>query len=490
MCGFKSRSGYGDSRMKEYYQRSVRLSFAEITSKKEYELDLFYQEQIKSMEYFMELGWNNPELKPQIKGENNLIGKKHYGPLRDKTWINTRALLSAGTEVGGLLKAARRKKQIDHKCKEGKINTKYRNEIKKKVLTRDQKRQLKQLWVDKKNKGKKIIYYKDLYHKLDNFTEDQKKRIKSLLRQTEQEVKEISVKVHKPSVPNNKMCLSGCQLLPAKNTSKFDFWLKILHGTKQHFGRYLLLPIKAHEHFNKWSRIPLSKMATSFNIFPQEKRVEVTFKIPYFPPENTGDIIGVDVGIKNLFGTYDGKQENVIGKGDLNELVEKEIRQRASHAKRRKGRKFHKGVKLGCISKANLRLRRRMKHYFDTEVRELVRPANVYVVEDLRGLGSNTRGKMNKKTRRKLSSWCYSYLLNRIGLTCEERRAGFNMVNSAYTSQMCPACKHTERSNRSGDVFRCRKCGFSGHADIVGAKNIRSRFIGLGRLPSPGRLNP
>jgi hypothetical protein len=38
--------------------------------------------------------------------------------------------------------------------------------------------------------------------------------------------------------------------------------------------------------------------------------------------------------------------------------------------------------------------------------------------------------------------------------------------NPAYTSQTCPNCKYCDKDNRNGIFFNCKKCQWSGHADI------------------------
>ncbi|HXR91112.1 MAG TPA: transposase [Steroidobacteraceae bacterium] len=44
------------------------------------------------------------------------------------------------------------------------------------------------------------------------------------------------------------------------------------------------------------------------------------------------------------------------------------------------------------------------------------------------------------------------------------------------TSRECPACGHTEAANRMTQAqFRCVECGFSAHADLVGAINVLAR---------------
>ena len=59
----------------------------------------------------------------------------------------------------------------------------------------------------------------------------------------------------------------------------------------------------------------------------------------------------------------------------------------------------------------------------------------------------------------------------------EINRVSFRSVSPYKTSQQCPNCNHTERENRSGEKFICRKCGDTEQADIVGSENILDRFL-------------
>jgi putative transposase len=48
------------------------------------------------------------------------------------------------------------------------------------------------------------------------------------------------------------------------------------------------------------------------------------------------------------------------------------------------------------------------------------------------------------------------------------------------TSRKCPGCGHTAAENRERQAtFACRKCGFSAHADWVGAWNIKEAGLAL-----------
>jgi ribosomal protein L37AE/L43A len=64
-------------------------------------------------------------------------------------------------------------------------------------------------------------------------------------------------------------------------------------------------------------------------------------------------------------------------------------------------------------------------------------------------------------------------------------------VDANYTSQACPVCGHTSKTNRpnNGLVFVCQNCHYTLHADLIGARNmamrtllIRQDWIGTGCL--------
>jgi putative transposase len=56
----------------------------------------------------------------------------------------------------------------------------------------------------------------------------------------------------------------------------------------------------------------------------------------------------------------------------------------------------------------------------------------------------------------------------------EDKAAGrLEKIPPAYTSQTCSQCKIRDREARESQaVFRCRACGYCGHADVNAARNI------------------
>jgi transposase len=63
------------------------------------------------------------------------------------------------------------------------------------------------------------------------------------------------------------------------------------------------------------------------------------------------------------------------------------------------------------------------------------------------------------------------YKAEKVGIRFEE-------VKAEYTSQTCK-CAHRVKANRNGFVFRCKKCGYTCHADLNVAMNIAKAISGL-----------
>jgi IS605 OrfB family transposase len=132
-------------------------------------------------------------------------------------------------------------------------------------------------------------------------------------------------------------------------------------------------------------------------------------------------------------------------------------------------------------SKGQQKARRALRQRMDEVARDVTSDPNLrlVVVERLRNLNKNTkvRRRLNKNMRRSLGAWAYRYWLGRIQSRTEDNRVVFRSVNPAYTSQRCHVCGHTERGNRSGEVFRCRVCDHTDNADLNAARNILDRFL-------------
>lgn len=94
-------------------------------------------------------------------------------------------------------------------------------------------------------------------------------------------------------------------------------------------------------------------------------------------------------------------------------------------------------------------------------------------VEDLGFHQTTDRG---SRENRRLARWAKGQLHRDLERLSEANGVGLRVVNAAYSSVACPVCSWTERANRRGPAFRCRRCGHAGSSDAVAASNILSRL--------------
>ena len=184
-------------------------------------------------------------------------------------------------------------------------------------------------------------------------------------------------------------------------------------------------------------------------------------------PIDVLDVLGVDLGVKNIAVDSDG---NVHSSAQVNGL---------RHRHRRLRKKLQA---LGTRSAKRLLKKRSTKETrFAADVNHTVSKRIVataqgtgrgIALEDLKGIRSRTTAR--KSQRATLHSWSFFQL--RSFLEYKARQVGIPLVlvDPRNTSRTCPACGHIDKANRvSQSVFSCVVCGFSGLADYIAALNIR-----------------
>ena len=192
-------------------------------------------------------------------------------------------------------------------------------------------------------------------------------------------------------------------------------------------------------------------------------------------PENTplepDDVLGVDLGVKNI--AVDNN-----GTGFSNEKVET-VRKRVHKHRASLQNKGTKSAKrrLKKISRKESRFRTDTNHCVSKYLVKKAKDTNCAIaLEDLSGI--NSRITVRKSQRSERLSWAFYQL--RSFITYKAKLAGIPVVliDPRYTSQKCNKCGHTEKANRqSQDKFCCVSCGHEDHADCNGAKNIREKGL-------------
>lgn len=272
------------------------------------------------------------------------------------------------------------------------------------------------------------------------------------LAKTRSEERGEEVQPVKPVHSGRSMSISStiASLQIPKEAKEYDAWL---HLASIGNGIIINIPIRFHKHYNAMRE--RGKRMESYII--SEDCVQFCFEIETGIKKTEGEIVGLDTGINALASTSDGKRYGQ----DVKKLVE-----------------IIKRKKYG--SKKQKRARRALRQRMDEVAKEVVKDKQLVVVEKLKNLNNKTKAKrrLAKNMRRSLGAWAYRYWLGRLQWATEDNRVSFRTVSPAYTSQRCNACGHTERGNRSGELFLCRSCGHTDNADINAAKNILDRFLG------------
>ncbi|MFH1224347.1 MAG: transposase [Candidatus Diapherotrites archaeon] len=138
-----------------------------------------------------------------------------------------------------------------------------------------------------------------------------------------------------------------------------------------------------------------------------------------------------------------------------------------------------KAKKLWRIKSAKRKEQRWMRDLNHKISSAIVRQASsvanpVIVLERLKYI----RRKINysRKMNMLLHGWSFAQLQSFIAYKAAWAGIPVAYVKADYTSQCCSKCGHTEKANRKGRIFRCRKCGYALNADLNAAINIGGRY--------------
>lgn len=210
------------------------------------------------------------------------------------------------------------------------------------------------------------------------------------------------------------------------------------------------------------------------------------------PERVAGSVAGVDLGEIHLATVVDGKGAIIVNgrelrsqrryqnklKGKLAAMID--VKKKGSSRRKRLVRSKRKQL---------LQLKRQIIDTHHKQTTRLVhtlfeRGVGTVVIGDVRDFRDDLdRG---KKCNQFLHGWTcgvsremIEYKSERLGMACE-------LQEESYTSQTCPACGH--RHKPKGRVFKCPSCGLVCHRDVVGATNIRAKYLGTSGSPVVGAM--
>ncbi|QYB08140.1 transposase [Rhodococcus sp. USK10] len=190
------------------------------------------------------------------------------------------------------------------------------------------------------------------------------------------------------------------------------------------------------------------------------------------PADDPTGWLGVDLGIVNLAVTTadDPAELDVRWSGG------------AVTARRKKNGTIRSALqKVGTKSaKRKLKKRRRKETRYATDINHQLsktivaqaqRTGQGIAVEDLSGIRDRVR--LARRQRQQLHSWAYAQLRDQITYKAHAAGVPVQVINPRNTSKTCHLCGYCDTANRhSQALFRCRGCGWTGHADHNAAANI------------------
>ena len=209
-------------------------------------------------------------------------------------------------------------------------------------------------------------------------------------------------------------------------------------------------------------------------------------------PKGNG-IAGIDLGEIHLAAVYTDSGSFLFNGRELRSLRRQQNRTKARFAKKiaRKKRGSRRWKRLVRAKNKHLtKIRNQINDLLHKQSTRLIktfheRQVGTVVVGDLRGI--RERISYGKKANQRLHQWAYGEFARMIKYKARLHGMTVKRVGEAYTSQTCPSCGNRKKPN--GREYTC-SCGFKGHRDIVGAANIRQKYLGpdVGDLRSLGPL--
>jgi IS605 OrfB family transposase len=239
-----------------------------------------------------------------------------------------------------------------------------------------------------------------------------------------------------------------------KKSTEFDLWIRLGSIFGNRFS--LILPTRKHSQYNKLKEQGFeTKKSVRLRKYNGNYYVDLFHEKADFTHHQSGKVVGIDVGINKLMSTSE------------NEFHGEEIKSKINKLNNRKH--GSKNYKQTCDE---------IKHYINTSINQLDwENMSAIVLEDIKNITKNTKGRINKTTRKLLGHWNLNHLTNRIKERCEVNRVHFDLVPPAYTSQKCSSCGAIHKESRLGELYDCLECGNKLDADYNASLNIRNLFL-------------
>ena len=199
--------------------------------------------------------------------------------------------------------------------------------------------------------------------------------------------------------------------------------------------------------------------------------IPVTYEVEESNISDICNVVGIDRGINFVVATYDSKHKSgfVNGKAIKQKRADysrlrKELQMRHTPSSRRR---------LKAIGQRENRWMQDINHQVSKALATGNPKHTLFVLEDLTSI-RNVTERVKTKNRYVSVSWSFYDLEQKLIYKAKQNQSSVIKVDPRYTSQCCPACGHTEKSNRNKKIhlFTCKNCGYTSNGDRIGAMNL------------------
>lgn len=194
----------------------------------------------------------------------------------------------------------------------------------------------------------------------------------------------------------------------------------------------------------------------------------VTLDVPEQSKYTYDDIIGVDLGVKNIAVDSTGE----IFSSDIIEQKRKKYHSYRQRLQKRNTRSSKRRLK--SFGKKESRFRKDVNHQISKHlVSKAKGTLNAIALEELTHI--NKRVTVCKQNRNERMGWSFSQLRQFIEYKSVISGVPNIIISPAYTSQTCNVCGFCSKLNRkSQDKFKCMACDYNANADYNASLNIKS----------------
>jgi len=242
------------------------------------------------------------------------------------------------------------------------------------------------------------------------------------------------------------------------------------------------LPLKNKKYL--WYTIPEIDGGKIVQVELKYNKLFLTVKREVEIEKNTSDkIAGLDIGIIHTAVITDGENDlAIVGRGirSIKQGHAKnlaKISRKISKCKKGSNRKRKLAKAKRKLIQRTENLLRNALHHVSRKIVEFCvnNQISKLVIGDLKGINVSKKKKRRKQVNQEIGKMEFGTLKKYLKYKLAENGIELKEISESYTSQTCPVCGSLNKTTTRN--YKCKSCSFIGIRDLVGASNIRNRYI-------------